>query len=182
MVIGILLLIIAILLAFIVWLYKAYILVDPSVGNEDISKSAIPSHNSIVGKTRSVMLTPPKPKLKVSTESQFEDIESIFMNNEFEEEHIESQNNRIPQEEQDEVIDTDSNVESHENVELQENICIDYEQILTSTTKAVRNEPLDINDAETLRKLEGTDITVKLEQAMPTYQAIVSARLAELEY
>lgn len=185
MVETILLLIIAILLAFIVWLYKEFILISPpSVDERKPEPTTSPKRDSIVGSSRSVVLKPPPPKPKKKHPAQMppEEVERAFLDNDFEEEHDDtSPINDIPEEERTEVVDTERRVENSEDVKLQRSICLDYEQILTSTTKVVRNEPLDINDAETLRKLENTDIGAKIKQAMPTYQAIVAAKLAEVE-
>ncbi len=180
-VIVILFLIILTLLAYIWWLYIAYVLVCEQSTSE--SNPAIMDNPSVVGLSRSVMLEQviqhtEKPSAAIPSE----EMDDAFLNNEFEREYYDKEKREIPEEEQSEVIDTESTSTIQEDMQIQKTLCADYEQILSTATKVAHNEPLDINDAETLRKLEGTDIVAKLEQAMPTYQAIISARLAELEY
>lgn len=181
MVVGILILIILILLAYIWWLYNAYVLVSEQPTSEPTP--TIKDNLSVVGSSKSVMLesviqSTDKPSPAVPAE----EIDNAFMNNEFEREFYDKEEGTIPEEEQREVIDTESTSAIQEDIQIQKSLCADYEQILSTATKVAHNAPLDINDAETLRKLEGTDLAMKLEQAMPTYQAIVSAKLAELEY
>ncbi len=181
MVVIVLLLIILILLLFIRWLYIAYVLTSEQSTSEFSPTATV--NPSIVGVSRSVMLEPviqhtEKPSAAVPAE----EMDSAFMNNEFEQDYDDEKEREIPEEEQNEVIETEGASAIQEDIQIQKRLCADYEQILSAATKVAHNAPLDINDVETLRKLEGTDIAAKLEQAMPTYQAIVSAKLAELEY
>lgn len=182
MVAIVLLLIILILLVFIRWLYIAYVLTSEQSTIE--LSPATTANPSVVGLSRSVMLEPviQHPEKPSSAAVPAEEMDNAFMNNEFEQDYYDKKEREIPEEEQSEVIDTEGTSAIKEDIQIQKTLCADYEQILSAATKVAHNEPLDINDAETLRKLEGTDLAAKLEQAMPTYQAIVSARIAELEY
>ena len=191
MVIIILLIIIAILSGFIIWLFKEFFVITPREKIEKVeliakvSDDTTESQNivhSVVGTTVFEPLKAPAPKPKKIVPR--EEIESAFLNNEFEEEHDPEPEvpTKLPDDVDGEVVDTDNassegeeNAGIEEQIQIQSTICTDYEQINTSIKKLVRNEPLDINDAETLQALANTSIGDKIKEKMPEYLLIVQA-------
>ena len=158
--------------------------------DEDSALATEPAENmqnTIIGQTLS---KPLKPSLKTPKVIAPEELEDVFLNNEFEEEYLSETKDvkelELPKEEQTEVLNTqgtnNSDVDDKENEQIQKNICMDYDQMLNSTRKLIRNEALDIADAETLDKLEGTDIATQLEKVMPNYLYRVREALAKTSY
>ena len=187
MVITILIIVIALLLCFIGWMFKEFFIIVPK-GEElikDIESKPTPepkttTSSSIVGITKSVPLVTPPPKPKAVPKAQLppEEVEDAFLHVEFSTEYVELNEDEIPEEEQTEVVDTEEQIGFEENIKIDRKLCIDYNQMATSVRKVTRGEQLSIEDAEALQKLVGTDIDTKLQQLLPTYQAIVAERLS----
>ena len=192
MVITILIIVIALLLCFIGWMFKEFFIIVPR-GEElikDIESKPIPepkttTSSSIVGITKSVPLVAPPPKPKAVPKAQLppEEVEDAFLHVEFSTEYVEPNEEEIPEEEipeeeQTEVVDTEEQIGLEENIKIDRKLCIDYNQMVTSVRKVTRGEQLSIENAEALQKLVGTDIDTKLQQLLPTYQAIVAERLS----
>ena len=191
MVIAILIVIILLLISFIGWLFKELFIIVPK--DSELAKGDTPkqvqepkalNENSIVGLTRSVPLVATSPKPKVAHKAQLppEEIEDAFLHVEFNAEYIEAVEEAVPEEESTDVIDTQEHIGVNENVEIDRRLCMDYEQISTSIRKIASGEQLNIEDAETLQKLESTGIDAKLKQLLPSYQAVVAERLSQFNY
>lgn len=190
MIISILALIIIILIGFIIWLLQ-FLNSDTNTEMVQIqNKTPVlaintpqVSKSSIIGKSKNKTLKPiPKGQKVVATE----DLNDIFLNNEFEEEYFETNDiNNSPKDEIAEVliIDKEGNTETiEENRQLEKTSCLDYGQLLNTTRKIINDAPLDIDDAQTISKLEGTSIASQLEKAMPNYLLKVRQALAQIDY
>ena len=140
----------------------------------------VETNNSIVGVTKSVPLvaSPPKPKALPKAQLPPEEVEDAFLHVEFGTEYTESNDEELPEDELKEVIDTQEQIGFEDNIKIDRKLCIDYDQMTTSVRKVTRGERLDIEDDETMQKLEGTDIDTKLQQLLPAYRALVAERLS----
>lgn len=193
MIVFVLVFIIFLLFGFIVWLMKSFFVIVPreeksveDSKSKPTSKPAEKSNSSIVGKTKSRPLQRSSPKPKVVNKAQVppEEIENTFNHLEIKAEYREPSETEstIPSEEQSEVIDTGDDINSDpDNEQLQKSICLDYHQMDSTTKKIVRNIPLDITDAETMRKLEGTEVLKQMERAMPQKLNIVREYISKVE-
>ena len=190
----ILLMIIALLVGFIVWILKEFFIIMPKVDNEttltinskpaDIEKTVV-NINSVVGETNYVPLVTPTIVSKKVVPS--EEIEDVFLNNEFEREYPTEApiSTELPKEEQTEVIETDNievDVEFNDNLEIQKATCYDYFQIDNAIHNVVHNKPLSIEDARALNSLEGTDISTQLLTKYPSYMQTAIQALANIEH
>ena len=187
MVTLILIIVIILLLCFIGWMFKEFFIIVPRgeelikvVESKPTPKPKVETRNSIVGVTKSVPLVAPPPKPKALPKAQLppEEVEDAFFHVEFGTEYTESNDDEIPEDELKEVIDTQEQIGFEDNIKIDRKLCIDYNQMTTSVRKVTRGERLDIEDDETMQKLEGTDIDTALQQLLPAYRALIAERLS----
>ena len=187
MVTLILIIVIILLLCFIGWMFKEFFIIVPrgeelikDLESKPTPKPKVETRNSIVGVTKSVPLvaSPPKPKAVPKAQLPPEEVEDAFLHVEFGTEYTESNDDEMPEDELKEVIDTQEQIGFEDNIKIDRKLCIDYDQMTTSVRKVTRGERLNIEDDETMQKLEGTDIDAKLQQLLPAYRALVAERLS----
>lgn len=188
--VTLLLAIIAILLIFLVCLFDIFFMIVPRVDTpkpDEMPQTPEPI-DSIVGKTYSEKLVPPPPPIPAAQIGK-RDLDDAFIHTEFSSEFTDDESNSddddaedISEAEKREVLNIEGRDAHIENEQLQRKQCLDYSQISDCVRKVARNETLNIEDDETMRKLEGTDIDLKLKELLPTYRAIVAERLANAKY
>ncbi len=192
MVTLILLLTIAILTGFIIWLLKEFFVIIPKADDSSTAEEVVIPQtevtqkviNSVVGTTAYEPLTSPSSKYKKVVPP--EEIESVFMNNEFEEEHNTEPEmaTELPEDEKSEVIDSNTPNDMSvvaENESIQKQVCFDYNQIDTAITNAVRNKPLSEEDSMVLAGLEGTSIALQLLERYPSFARIAIEALSKID-